>query len=433
MTITFFKKILQERLKKNFIKLRYAYKRFYFQKEIKKVLINQNKATEKLKRKEKIKIAFYLINVDTWKLDSVYWAFKKHQRFDPIVIICPFITRGQNFLNIEMRKGIEYCKLKNYEYFTAYNETELKVIDVKNIIKPDIVFFTNPNSLTYGKLLIDNYLDTLTCYVPYSFRIDTLYEYEYNNRLVNLVWLNFYETYIHKNLANKFALNKGRNVIVTGFPFLDDYKSTKLGSNVWKNSGKQRKRIIWAPHWTISGFNTGLDWACFLDYYEFILNIAKKFEKDIQFAMKPHPFLKTTLSQESLWGVEKTDQYFNKWDELENCQVVNGDYKQLFLESDALIHDSGSFMVEYLALNKPIAYTISNKSIENRFNEFGQIVLSGHYQIYSENDLLSFIQNLINGIDPLIKQREKLIFKQNLNKDMLISEEIVKQINLKLT
>lgn len=431
------KKLIPSKLKILLLKIYFLKISLLIKRDIKRSKKNHYKALlnvkKKLNEKEKIKIAFFLINVDSWKLDSVYWAFLNDNIFNPIVIVCPFVNKGQDFLENELKKSIQYCKLKNYNFFIAYNQSEFKTIDIKDNFKPDIVFFTNPNSLTSKEFLIDNYLDVLTCYVPYSFRIDNLFEYDYNNRLVNLVWLNFYESNIHKNLANNFALNKGNNVIVTGFPFLDSYKTNDVGKNVWKNIEKQRIKIIWAPHWTISGFqDTGLDWSCFLDYFDLILEIAQKLENEIQFAMKPHPFLKNILEQDNLWGVEKTEQYFKKWQEFENCQVVNGDYTKLFLQSDALIHDSGSFMVEYLALNKPMAYTVSQKSIKNRFNEFGQIVLSGHSLIYSESDFLNFIENLIKGFDPLIEKRAELISEQNFEKNILASQEIVKQLKLKI-
>ena len=428
------KKLIPSSIKNFLLKTLNYRPKFYLKIEIKNVQENYTKILKSLRPKNNIKIAFFLLNVDTWKLDFLYWMFNKHPRFEPIIVICPFLTKGETFLKEELNKSIDFCKLKKYNYFIAYDEIESKVMDVKSIIKPDLVFFTNPNSKTYKELLIDNFLDTLTCYVPYSFRIDTLYEYEYNNRLVNLVWLNFYESNIHKNLAIKYATNKGENVFVSGYPMLDDYKNKSSSASVWGNKGKHIKKIIWAPHWTISNFqNTGLDWSCFLDYHKFILDLANEFKNEIQLAIKPHPFLKSILAQNSLWGDERTEEYFNYWDELDNCQYVEGDYKELFKQSDALIHDSGSFMTEYLVLNKPIAYTVNEKPIKNRFNEFGEIVLSGHQLIYSKCDLRNFIEDLISGVDPLTKEREKIIFEQNLNNLELISEKIITEINNKLT
>ena len=152
---------------------------------IRKTRKHHERSVSRLRNQSKIKVAFFLINVDSWKLDSIYWAMWGEGRFEPVVVICPFLAKGQAFLDAELRKAKEFCKEKNYNFIVAYNESHSRSIDIKEDIKPDIVFFTNPNKLTSPKLQIFNYLDTLTCYVPYSFRIDRLYKYEFDNALVN--------------------------------------------------------------------------------------------------------------------------------------------------------------------------------------------------------------------------------------------------------
>jgi UDP-N-acetylglucosamine 2-epimerase len=375
-----------------------------------------------------------LINVDTWKLDSVYKAFDKNSNFRPTVVVCPFTSKDNDFLIKELKKAIDYCETENYNFVVGYDTLKAETIDLKDQINADIIFFTNPNNLTAKEFLIDNYLDKLTCFVPYSFRIDKLYNYEYNNHLVNRTWINFYETDIHKRLAKTYASNKGENVIVSGFPFLDRCSKTESKHKAWKLADKELKKIIWAPHWTIKNHQTtGLDWSCFLDYHQIILDLAIEFKNEIQIAIKPHPFLKNTLYQDSLWGLSKTDKYFELWDQIDNCQYVNGDYKQLFEESDALIHDSGSFMTEYTALNKPVAYTIDkNVNIKDRFNEFGEVVLIGHQLVYNEKQFREFIVNVIEEIDEFKIRREEIITKQKLAGDQFIGEKIVNIINKKL-
>lgn len=412
-----------------------VYRSYFLKIEAKKIKINQLKALEKVRNKKKIKVVFFLINVDIWKLDSVYWSLKNASRYEPIVIICPFLSKGDVFLNSELKKGIEFCEKREYDYFLGYNMQLKEAIDIKQIINPDIVFFTNPNNLTSKEFLIDNYLDKLSCFVPYSFRIDRLYNYEYNNRLVNLTWINFYETKIHKKLSKKYAANSGRNVIVSGFPALDVYstKTELVNNEVWKKSLQKRKKIIWAPHWTIKNYqSTGLDWSCFLDYSEIILDLAIEYKDKIQIAIKPHPLLKTLLEKDSLWGGIKTRKYFEKWSVIENCQFVSGDYKELFEQSDALIHDSGSFMTEYIVLNKPVAYTVSEIGIKDRFNDFGNIVLSGHEIVYNKQDFRRFIENLLNGVDTLKEKRKDIIKKHRLSGHQLIGDKIVNILNREL-
>lgn len=384
------------------------FKMIFFKIKITRIQARYNKIKDKIKDKEKINIVFLLLNLDTWKYDSLYWAFLKNTKFIVNVVICPVITKGESFMLSDLQRSIAYCKNKGYRYTNAYIESNKSLRNIKEELKPDIVFFSNPNSLTNQEFLIDSFLDTLTCYVPYSFRIDTLYNYGYNNKLVNLTWKNYYESIFHLDIAKNYATNKGRNVVISGHPHLDSFNKESI--NVWKSQVGKKKKIVWGPHWTIKGFQeTGLDWSCFLDYADFFIELAEKYKNDLQFALKPHPFLKTLLEKDELWGKEKTANYFNLWETLENCQIVNGDYTNLFAESDALIHDSGAFMVEYLVLNKPVAYTLNDREPENSFNEFGKRAFKLHEVIKNQNQLEHFIKTVIDEKDTKRIDREEFV------------------------
>lgn len=381
---------------------------------------------KKLARKEKVNVLLLMYNVDAWKLHCLYQEFEKEKRFTPLVVICPIMTRDNDFLIEKMRDAEKFCRTNKYNYYLAYDFDNSQVIDVRAKLSCDIVFFTNPNLLSGESLYIDNFDDCLTCYVPYSFRIDRLFEYEYNNRTANKAWKCFYETELHKLLAEKHADNKGSNVIVFGFPHLDSLKPGKV------DVSDGRKLIIWAPHWTIKGAqNTGLDWSCFLEYSEFILALAEKYREKVRFVMKPHPFLFDTLRQHKVWGKEKTDEYLRRWEDAENCRIETGDYVSLFFESDALIHDSGSFMTEYLLQNKPMAYTLNDVPLGGRFNAWGEVAIACHELITSMNDFELFIKRVICEKDVKKCYRSRIINK-NLRRNNGVAPEIVKYL-LKVT
>jgi len=203
----------------------------------------------------------------------------------------------------------------------------------------------------------------------------------------------------------------------------------KSANNTWKKTDIKRKKIIWAPHWTIKGYqNTGLDWSCFLDYADVFLNIAKEYKEKVQLAIKPHPFLKTILENEDLWGNKKTIEYFKKWDELENCQYVDGDYVDLFIHSDALIHDSGGFLAEYLIIDKPAAYTNNNRDIDNLYNSFAKQAFNCHTIVKNNNELYSFIEDVINERDEKRTIRNEFIKSCLIYNDMYASDNIINKI-----
>jgi len=400
--------------------------------QIKKIHIAHNKTIKHLRKKEKIKVAFFLIFDSSWKYDNVYRLMVANDRFDPVVVICPVINQGLKFMNDEMAKCEDLCIRNGYKYVSSYSKSKDIWINIKYELAPDIIFFTNPHQLTRNEYYITNFLDKLTCYVPYSFRIDYLVELQFNQFFHNVVWRNYYETQIHFDIARKIARNKGINVVVSGYPTIDR-NNEKIENNSWRPQNVHKKKIIWAPHWTIPGYQTTqLDWSCFLDYAECMLGIVKEFEKEVQFAIKPHPFLINILSNNDLWGSEKTKEYFEQWKQLKNCQINDGEYWDLFLNSDALIHDSGSFMAEYLALQKPALYTQNREDVAATFNDFGKLAFECHYKANSENEIRTFIQNIVvNGNDDLAIKRkvfsESYLFSDGVSASQKIVDNLINQ------
>lgn len=146
-------------------------------------------------------------------------------------------------------------------------------------------------------------------------------------------------------------------------------------------------------------------------YHEFMLKLAIKYNNLIQIAFKPHPILRPKLSDNRVWGKKKTDYYYNKWDKLENGQIHEGSYVDLFLTTDALIHDSGSFMIEFLYTGKPLLHTNRDTHIKDRLNSFGELAFDCHYHALNEEDIVVFINNLLYSIDPMRINRQDFFNK----------------------
>lgn len=62
-----------------------------------------------------------------------------------------------------------------------------------------------------------------------------------------------------------------------------------------------------------------------------------------------------------------------------NSMLSEGDYIDLFLSSDGIIHDSGSFIAEYLYTRKPALHTMTNPKTYEEFNEIGKQCLDVYY------------------------------------------------------
>ena len=376
-----------------------------------KVKWNQFLALKKARRKDEIVVLFFLIHESVWKYEGVYRLLEADEQFRPIIIVCPDIKFGREEMFLNINKSFASFQSKGYNVLKSIDE-EGKWLNVKKDLNPSVVFFTNPYPLTHPFYSIQNYLNKLTCYVPYNFGNSELMDSFYNLDFHNLLWKHFAESKIHFEYSAQYSRSKGKNVVVTGYPGLDRLiKKKTLQVSEWKQS--ELIKIIWAPHHSIEQ-DSELGYSSFLSYAEFIFRILEKYKDKIQIAFKPHPLLKSKLSQLSSWGPVATDHYYERWKVIENGMLVEGDYIDLFLGSDAMIHDSGSFLIEYLYTGKPVLRTNSDRFFVDKLNSFAKRAYDVHYVAGKEEDITGFIENLINKRDSLesarLKFRDEFLF-----------------------
>ena len=219
------------------------------------------------------------------------------------------------------------------------------------------------------------------------------------------MWRHFIECKENLKLALSFEPKELQNAVVTGYPMYDEFMATKGDATMWKNPDRKFKRIIWAPHHTIEGQTGMLQLSTFMLYADYMLQLAEQYKDKVQFVFKPHPVLKSVLYRPSNWGKEKTDAYYRKWEEGENTACVYGPYAELFMSSDAMIHDCGSFTIEYLYTQKPCMY-LSTYDKMGQSNEVGRRAFNAHYHGYNEEDIHQFIDNVVlKGIDNMQSER----------------------------
>ena len=395
---------------------------------IRKTRIKQQCTLNSLKDKSSITVIFLMQNTAVWKYDLLYKKMAKSKYFKPVVVICPYnvhlyYSRAE-CMNV-MKQTEEYGKIKGYNYISAYDTVQKKWIDVRKTIKPDIVFFTKPYKDTNSKYYIYKFRDKITCYIPYGTELlNTTLRLTCNLPLHNLLYHYFVETEYNKNIIKNNSLIKGRNVMVVsslGSECLMD--RTYFPKDVWKIQNKRKKRIIWSPHHTIDYM---FNFSSFLLYCETMLLFAEKYKSEIQFAFKPHPVLKFRLI--NIWGKQKTDEYYNRWQEMSNTQIAEGDYNDLFLTSDAMIHDSVSFTVEYLHTCKPVLFLVRRENIINEWTDFGLQAFNQHYHANNEQEIENFInQVILAGNDSKALDR-KAFFNEYLypQDGIMPSEKILK-------
>lgn len=376
-------------------------------------------------------VAFILTIPGMWKVDYLFKAMQDDPHYHPYVVICPYsVYKGFSYEEVEstLEKTRVFIEHKGFEYIIP-RDKKGKWYDIKKTNNPDIVFFTTPYKDINPQYYIYNFRDTLTCYVSYGFSSLNLFKINYDLIFHNLLGIYFLETDLNKKSAEQYARNHGVNVAVSGYPgtevFLrDDYSP----HNAWKYQSNEKKKIIWAPHHTI---DKTLELSTFLLRCDDMLALAEKYKDKVQFAFKPHQLLKFKLQQE--WGQEKTDAYYNKWASMENTQLEETSYIDLFLTSDAMIHDCGSFTTEYLFTHKPVMYLTHDKHFKERFSPFGLEAFECHYKGDSVSEIENFIKNVVlDGDDPKKTQRDAFFTQYlqpidgNLPSQMIL--KIIKQL-----
>lgn len=394
----------------------------------KKFRQSQLEAAHQLRGKDKLEVAFFLTIPGMWKSDEVFKAMLNHPSYHPYIVIYPYSVYKE-FDKAEIRDTIErtrqFIEAKGYEYIIPYDEQKNKWLDVKKIKSPDIVFFSTPYKDSLPKYFIYHFRNTLTCYVPYGYSSLNMYRVNYDLIFHNLIGMHFVETELHKKMATEHSRNKGANIYVTGYPATEVFLNKDyMPQNLWKPQSKDKKKVIYAPHHSID--NTEYP-SVFLDTCEDMLKIAEKYADDIQFVFKPHQLLKFKLQQ--IWGVEKTEDYYNKWATMENTQLVSDGYEDLFLTSDAMIHDCGSFTTEYLFTKKPVMYMCRSTDMTNKFNEFGKNSFACHYHGNTAKDFDHFLQNVVvNGDDSMRDDRERFFNEYLCPKDGVLPSRKILEI-----
>ncbi|MBO5629364.1 MAG: CDP-glycerol glycerophosphotransferase family protein, partial [Aeriscardovia sp.] len=350
---------------------------------------------------------FLVVYHQTWKYDGVYELMRNSPLFSPVLLICPIMEFGREKMLQFLKEDYDFFCARHYDVILSYDGNTY--IDLIKDINPDIIFYTNPyEGLIDNRYYITNFLDRLTVYVPYAFNNNIDLNFCHNLPLHNMVWRYYSESEEHRSYSRKISFSKGRNVVVTGYPGIEHLikRKTLHDCKDWKIKDNHIKRIIWAPHHTI-GSKESVVYSCFLRYAEFMLDIADKYKNDVQFVFKPHPMLKSKL--DNLWGEDKANYYYDQWKSRDNCNYNNGEYTDLFHTSDAMIHDSGSFLTEYLYVNKPVMRTLNDIPLKDQYNSFALKCLDQYYMAHNEQDIEQFIQNVINEVDPLKEQRTKFV------------------------
>lgn len=392
---------------------------FFYRKKIEQncayIAKNKKKVLKKLRNKDVLKVVFYVYDSSKWKCQTIYDEMVMHSRFNPIVVVTKNAAQNLNNPSYQSKEDVletfEFFKNKDMNVKLGYDFEKNKHIPFKNF-SPDIIIYQHPwyVETSQGPVVCSKY--ALTAYVPYDIPTTTMPS-EYNLRFYQYVE-NFYV--IDEKIKSFYAPlmdNKGSNLKVSGAPTLEILKNTNTN-----------KYVIYAPHWTINHEKT-IAYSTFKENGKFILEYAQA-HPEFNWVFKPHPMLKKAIIDNKFMTTQEVENYYSAWENIGKA-CYNGDYYELFNDSRLMITDCSTFLVEYLATQKPLIRLASESAVE--FNTLAKEAIKVCYNVNNNTDL-EWQLNLIlkENKDELKNLREN--YSKLLKKDSskFIINNLLKQI-----
>lgn len=361
---------------------------------------DENSIITRLRNKKQINVAFFCMSISLWKYETLFIEMIKDSCFNPIFFISPKYD-FYKAMNREVRRMKQYCKDQHFDYVNMKSVYLYKGVDLKKY-NIDIAFYTQ----SYSRIVCRDYYydkmkDALLCYTPYGYLISKM-EHNYVSLLNKIAWKNFCPTTISKETALLFD-PACTNLVDLGYLGYDMYLKEKPLK--WGKEG--HKKIIWAPHYSIDQ-REWIRLSSFLEICDFMIEIANKYRDKISFAFKPHPYLYPRLCAK--WGQQKTDAYYTKWEKMDNCILHEGNAYSLFKSSDAMIHDSASFLLDYMYTQKPCLYISFSGRLNVETAQDGMDAYEAHYHAKRNEEIDSFINDIVlKEEDPLSVNRHQVL------------------------
>ncbi len=225
--------------------------------------------------------------------------------------------------------------------------------------QPDLVFLQNPyDSTRPPELAVECLLahGVRIAYIPYGLDVgggqDNL-RWQYDLAVQRHAWRVFVRSEEHRRMYALHCSAGNRRVVVTGHPKIDNIVTRCGPLKRPPPSDGARKTVLWCPHFSVEGGG----WSTFMALHEAILGFFESRPPDLRLIVRPHPLFFGRLAEISADGgltESRLRQRFRQppWIDFDEAE----DYGDVFLQSDALMTDAGSFLLEYLPTEKPILY-----------------------------------------------------------------------------
>lgn len=379
---------------------------------------------------EVIRVGFYVIYgsaFPAWPLVELMIRSSK-AKFEIVIVASPDIMRGEANMLEQLSLIVEYfSKNDDIVVRSAYNHSTGEYKDCSHDL--DFACIINPYESMTADVCRAEYLHARgvpTFFIHYTYSVSKFDLELYCQAHFKYFW----RVYLSSALTrDEVILNGGRDdsLKVVGYPKLDEI-------NYKNNSEINRpKKIIIAPHHTFGYKHVNI--GAFEKFSLAYLELPKKYPH-VNFIFRPHPLWKINLKEALGWTDEEINSFLNDLMANQNVSYsTQFNYTQLLNESDALIHDCGSFVAEYLHTSKPCCFMMNDVGVYRNFNSIGKICLDAHYQAMTVDDVFNFIDTVVlEGVDDMMADRDKvaktyLLINQQPSSELIMDDILSSHFN----
>lgn len=359
----------------------------------------------RLAKKKRIRVAFLVVFDSVFHFERLFQLMEKDRRFVPFIVVIPEIDRGQEWGMRQYKTVLSSLKNRYADKVIGYCEHGQPIM-IEEICDLCIVMnsydtLTMPQyGIAYlGKkgipVVNTNYgCDTGTHYTKFFCNMGNL----------AFLWRFYCGTKFYYGILSQAQrhLRLHKRILHSGVVKMD------LLDSVIERP-RRRKRILICPHHSIEGSSL-LSLSNFQQYAELFQRLPQEYP-DIDWVFRPHPLLKSALQKYGHWSEDDWKDYIDRLCSNANVQYIpDGSCYDMFVNSDGMIQDCGSFLAEYHYTGHPQCYMLKSEShAESQYMDWGLELLSHTYKAFSESDIYDFIDKVIvNGTD--VKKAERMAF-----------------------
>lgn len=402
--------------------------------EVEKNIKKKFDEAAKIGKDFKFKVGFIVMYDDIFPAEPIFLKMCNNKLFEPEIIVINLY--GGATINYSQQKISENYEKSYRALYDRYGnkvkrgyEPEIdKYIDLVDD-KYDFIISTEAYyHLCHPYFLPSHFFKTDTLHILIHYGI--FMTQNILKTVSTVLYSSFWKVYVENSLIleaiKERAVLKGRNVYAAGYPRMDALEDIHIDKS-------DRLCIMIAPHHgSIPNAVEGKP-ANIVKYADFFLTLPERYP-NIDFIFRPHPYTIDALKSFFNWKDEDVESYISKLKSYPN--VIYSEHEnhlKHFVKSDAIIHDCGSFLIEYLYTKKPCCYFFWEKDYldhcDKYFNVQGQAALEHYYHAVSEEDIIDFIDKIvINKNDYKKNSREKFADEYLLFNHPNVSQKIIDDI-----